>query len=60
MPIYEYKCQQCNNKIEVFQTGKDTIRKCGECQGTLKKCMSVFGVVFKGPGFYATEYGKSK
>ncbi len=59
MPIYEYYCEKCDVQIEVLQ--KFTARrqmKCPECGRKIKRIMSrIGGFKFKGPGFYATDYG---
>ena len=60
MPLYEYQCQECGEKMEVIQRFDDepyTI--CSACGGTLKKLISAPAIQFKGSGFYLTDYGKS-
>lgn len=59
MPTYDYRCQACNHKFEEFQsiTAK-TLRKCPKC-GKLKLQRLIgigAGVIFKGSGFYETDY----
>lgn len=59
MPTYDYKCKSCDHKWEEFQsiTAKPT-RKCPEC-GKLKAERVIgpgAGVIFKGSGFYQTDY----
>ncbi|MBF0494111.1 MAG: zinc ribbon domain-containing protein [Candidatus Omnitrophica bacterium] len=62
MPTYEYKCDACGNEFEQMQGMKDEpIKKCPKC-GKLKVkrlISSDAGIVFKGSGFYATDYKKS-
>ena len=59
MPTYEYNCVSCGYEFEQFQsiTAKP-IRKCPKCGRTsVKRLIGVgAGVIFKGPGFYATDY----
>ncbi len=59
MPTYEYKCECCGYEFEQFQsiTAKP-IRKCPKCGKTsIKRLIGIgSGVIFKGPGFYATDY----
>ncbi len=61
MPTYEYKCQACGFTFEKFQSMKDKpIKKCPKCDGTVQRLISGgAGVIFKGSGFYATDYAKS-
>lgn len=59
MPTYEYICQNCEHEFEQFQsiTAK-TLRKCPECSKMkLRRLIgSGSGVIFKGSGFYQTDY----
>ncbi|MBN8568159.1 MAG: zinc ribbon domain-containing protein [Ignavibacteria bacterium] len=62
MPTYEYRCGNCGNEIEVMQSMKDApLTKCPKCgKDTLKKMVSGgAGLIFKGSGFYLTDYKKS-
>lgn len=59
MPTYDYQCDNCDHKFELFQPITEAVkRKCPEC-GKLK-LRRLFGtgaaVVFKGSGFYETDY----
>jgi putative FmdB family regulatory protein len=59
MPTYDYVCDACKHSFELFQSMKDPIlKKCPEC-GKLK-LRRLFGtgaaIVFKGSGFYQTDY----
>ncbi len=61
MPTYEYKCTKCAHRFEKFQsmTAKH-IRKCPQCSGTVKRLIgSGAGIIFKGSGFYQTDYRSS-
>ena len=59
MPTYEYVCEACPHEFEEFQsiTAK-ALRKCPACgQRKLKRLIGVgAGVIFKGSGFYETDY----
>jgi putative FmdB family regulatory protein len=59
MPTYEYICESCGNQLEQFQsiTAKP-LRKCPACgKNKLKRLIGAgAGVIFKGSGFYATDY----
>jgi putative FmdB family regulatory protein len=61
MPTYEYECDSCGISFERLQRiSDDPIRKCPECGGKVRRLISSGGgLVFKGPGFYATDYGSS-
>lgn len=59
MPIYEYKCSDCGNKLEIMQKISDEpLRECPRCQGKLEKQWSLSGFQFKGTGWYVSDYGK--
>ena len=59
MPTYDYICENCGYEFEQFQviTAKP-IRKCPRCSNiSLKRLIgSGSGVIFKGEGFYETDY----
>ena len=59
MPTYDYACQACDHEFEAFQsiTAKP-LRKCPECgRLKLKRLIGIgAGVIFKGSGFYETDY----
>ncbi len=60
MPTYEYVCQKCGHEFEIFQSMKDkALTACPQkkCKGKLKKLMGTgAGLIFKGSGFYITDY----
>ena len=59
MPTYDYVCNACEHEFEEFQsiTAKP-LRKCPSCGKTrLKRLIGTgAGVIFKGSGFYETDY----
>ena len=59
MPTYAYECQTCGHDFEEFQSiTAGALRKCPSC-GKLKLQRLIgpgAGVIFKGGGFYATDY----
>jgi putative FmdB family regulatory protein len=59
MPTYEYACSSCGKEFEVFQSMKDaplTKCSCGS-EGTVRrKIGGGAGIIFKGGGFYETDY----
>jgi putative FmdB family regulatory protein len=66
MPTYEYHCLKCDKNFEVFQSMKDeAFKTCPEarCQmtpwghGEVKRLLGTgAGLIFKGSGFYITDY----
>ena len=59
MPTYDYQCQHCGYEFELFQQRSDPVkRKCPECDKLKLKRLIGSGsaVVFKGTGFYETDY----
>lgn len=61
MPTYEYECQKCGHRFEEFQSMKDApLAKCPKCKGKLKRLVGAgAGFIFKGSGFYTTDYRSS-
>lgn len=62
MPTYEYECLNCKKIFETFQKiTEEPLKKCPDCYGPVKRLIGTgSGVIFKGSGFYATDYRKSK
>ena len=63
MPTYDYVCDACRHQFESFQSITDApLRKCPQCGR--KKLRRLIGpgaaIVFKGSGFYITDYRKGK
>ena len=59
MPTYEYACQGCDHQFEQFQSIKDgPLVQCPKCKKRkLKRLVgSRAGLIFKGSGFYITDY----
>ena len=59
MPTYAYACGQCNHTFDAFQSIKaNPLRKCPQCGKTaLKRLIGTgAGIIFKGSGFYCTDY----
>jgi thiazolylpeptide-type bacteriocin precursor len=59
MPTYEYECKNCGYKFEKFQKmTEEPLKICPECKnGSLRRIIGLGGgVIYKGPGFYTTEY----
>jgi putative FmdB family regulatory protein len=57
MPIYEYACTACGERVEARQGFDDPpLDLCPHCGGKLRKLYSPVGIVFKGSGFYSTDH----
>ncbi len=59
MPTYDYICDSCGHELEVFQSMTASLkRKCPKCgKSTLKRQIgSGAGIIFKGSGFFQTDY----
>ena len=59
MPTYDYECDACNHAFELFQSiTASHIRKCPECGKLKVKRLIGAGstIIFKGSGFYQTDY----
>ena len=58
MPTYEYQCSQCSHRFEAFQSiTADPLTECPKCKGAIHRVISSGGgLIFKGSGFYITDY----
>jgi putative FmdB family regulatory protein len=62
MPTYDYRCTACGHKFELLQSIKAEPEKvCPACGGEVKREIGPgAGFIFKGSGFYITDYARSK
>lgn len=62
MPTYDYSCDKCGHSYEKFQAmSSEPDTTCPECGGEVRRLIgSGAGVIFKGSGFYQTDYKKSQ
>ena len=62
MPTYEYQCQKCGHRFEQFQSMTEKpLKKCPLCKSRVERLISGGGgVIFKGSGFYITDYARSE
>ena len=59
MPIYEYECESCKHRVEVMQKINDPpLKKCERCGKKLSRVISASGLMFKGSGWYVTDYSQ--
>ncbi|MGH7233348.1 MAG: FmdB family zinc ribbon protein [Nitrospiraceae bacterium] len=57
MPIYEYVCQSCQHRFEVKQRFSDApVSTCVRCGEAVTKVISAPAIMFKGSGWYVTDY----
>lgn len=63
MPTYDYKCSNCGEIYELFQSMNDEpIKKCRNCGNNtaVRLIGGGTGLIFKGSGFYITDYKNKK
>ena len=62
MPTYTYECKKCGHEMDVFHSITASPRpKCEECGGSCRRLLgSGAGIIFKGSGFYETDYKEKK
>jgi len=62
MPTYDYGCAECGHRFEVFEgMSASGARECPSCgKGRARRLLSAgAGAIFKGAGFYTTDYCRS-
>lgn len=62
MPIHRYRCARCGNEFREFHPARDrSLVRCPGC-GTAEvtRLLPRFGVVYKGSGFYTTDYRRGR
>ena len=60
MPLYEYECDSCKKILEIMQKFSDSpLTQCPECQGPVRKLMSLNSFALKGSGWYTTDYKRA-
>lgn len=63
MPTYDYKCESCGKVFEVFHGMTEEPKVvCESCnsEDTKKQISSGAGIIYKGSGFYTTDYKKKE
>jgi len=61
MPTYEYVCTKCGHEMESFHSMNDQpLKLCPACKrrALKRKVGGGAGLIFKGTGFYITDYKK--
>jgi len=61
MPTYDYRCKSCKHGFEVFHSmNADPVLVCPKCGGSVERLIGTgSGPIFKGKGFYQTDYKNS-
>jgi len=62
MPTYDYSCAACGHRFERFESiNDDALKPCPKCGKKKAKRMlgTGAGLIFKGSGFYTTDYKKT-
>jgi putative FmdB family regulatory protein len=60
VPIYEYKCEECEYEFEEFQSIKEPpVESCPKCKGKVKKVISMTSFSLKGDGWAKSGYSKN-
>ena len=58
MPVYEYRCNDCNIRFELRQKFSDPpADRCSKCGGTVRKIVSAASFSLKGAGWFGDGYG---
>jgi putative FmdB family regulatory protein len=61
VPIYEYECESCDERFELMQKFSDKpVKRCPRCGGAVHKVLSPPALLFKGSGWYVTDYANSE
>lgn len=58
MPTYDYQCRRCTHRFDIIQSMKAVpLKRCPKCGGRVDRLIgSGGGLIFKGSGFYITDY----
>jgi putative FmdB family regulatory protein len=60
MPVYEYECKECQKVFEVQQKiSEEPLKTCPDCQGQVRKLMSMTSFQLRGGGWYADGYSSA-
>ena len=61
MPRYDYRCVDCDNHFELRQSFSEAGQgTCPRCSGAGRRVYHAVPVIYKGSGFYTTDYGRPK
>jgi putative FmdB family regulatory protein len=61
VPRYDYRCLNCDHQFELIQGfGEGGSGTCPQCSGVSRRLFHAVPVIYKGSGFYTTDYGRPK
>ena len=61
MPRYDYRCTECATEFELVQKFSEAgSGECPSCGGAGQRVFHAVPVIYKGSGFYTTDYGRPK
>lgn len=61
MPLYEYECESCSHRFELRKSfNEGASATCPHCKKAAQRVFAPVPIVFKGSGFYVTDYRKEK
>ena len=61
MPRYDYRCTACGHQFELRQSfDSDPVQDCVKCGAKSNRKIHAPPVIFKGSGWYVTDYGKGR
>ena len=63
MPTYDYRCDACGHELELFHgMSEDPVTTCPDCgeEKLRRRIGSGAGIIFKGSGFYETDYKRAR
>ena len=59
MPLYDYECVDCGHVYELRQSfSAEPVDTCPQCAGNSKRKFHPVPIIYKGSGFYTTDYGR--
>ena len=60
MPLYDYECMECGHAFELRQSfSADPQEVCPRCSGNSRRKFHAVPIIYKGSGFYTTDYKHS-
>ena len=61
MPRYDYRCVECAHEFELVQSFSEAgTATCPQCSSAGRRLFHAVPVIYKGSGFYTTDYGRPK